>query len=262
MRTVRTAALSLHVTIMPHRTHCHHHRSPHTCQQYPTQSAVDLILPPTHQPHCYILSHSFHIIIIVLIYLLTIRRCISLYSISRSSPLLSSFILDPDNHPCLILLATLPLHRIMPRHPQRLRRQGALPHNETAVVSSFGLLCGVADTYRQQLLADLQSHLCKDTARLVYEYSVCDKPCSLRGRAGGKQCCSCRDVRPFNPATLEVTTRVYVDGKGYVMQRVPRSKWWCPQCRVATSKDTAEGCLLYTSPSPRDRTRSRMPSSA
>ena len=25
---------------------------------------------------------------------------------------------------------------------------------------------------------------------------------------------------------------------------------------------TAEGCLLYTSPSPRDRTRSRMPSSA
>ena len=26
--------------------------------------------------------------------------------------------------------------------------------------------------------------------------------------------------------------------------------------------DQAEGCLLYTSPSPRDRTRSRMPSSA
>ena len=28
-------------------------------------------------------------------------------------------------------------------------------------------------------------------------------------------------------------------------------RWWDPQ-----------GCLLYTSPSPRDRTRSRMPSSA
>ena len=27
-------------------------------------------------------------------------------------------------------------------------------------------------------------------------------------------------------------------------------------------KDLANGCLLYTSPSPRDRTRSRMPSSA
>ena len=26
--------------------------------------------------------------------------------------------------------------------------------------------------------------------------------------------------------------------------------------------ENAEGCLLYTSPSPRDRTRSRMPSSA
>ena len=26
--------------------------------------------------------------------------------------------------------------------------------------------------------------------------------------------------------------------------------------------DAAKGCLLYTSPSPRDRTRSRMPSSA
>ena len=29
-----------------------------------------------------------------------------------------------------------------------------------------------------------------------------------------------------------------------------------------SSKDTAHICLLYTSPSPRDRTRSRMPSSA
>ena len=28
------------------------------------------------------------------------------------------------------------------------------------------------------------------------------------------------------------------------------------------SEDVLEGCLLYTSPSPRDRTRSRMPSSA
>ena len=28
------------------------------------------------------------------------------------------------------------------------------------------------------------------------------------------------------------------------------------------AKDMVEGCLLYTSPSPRDRTRSRMPSSA
>ena len=31
---------------------------------------------------------------------------------------------------------------------------------------------------------------------------------------------------------------------------------------VETIIETVEGCLLYTSPSPRDRTRSRMPSSA
>ena len=31
---------------------------------------------------------------------------------------------------------------------------------------------------------------------------------------------------------------------------------------ISYGKDSAYGCLLYTSPSPRDRTRSRMPSSA
>ena len=31
---------------------------------------------------------------------------------------------------------------------------------------------------------------------------------------------------------------------------------------VTASQLAAKGCLLYTSPSPRDRTRSRMPSSA
>ena len=31
---------------------------------------------------------------------------------------------------------------------------------------------------------------------------------------------------------------------------------------VSTTNLTVNGCLLYTSPSPRDRTRSRMPSSA
>ena len=31
---------------------------------------------------------------------------------------------------------------------------------------------------------------------------------------------------------------------------------------AATAASQIDGCLLYTSPSPRDRTRSRMPSSA
>ena len=33
-------------------------------------------------------------------------------------------------------------------------------------------------------------------------------------------------------------------------------------CMVGNPRPAPEGCLLYTSPSPRDRTRSRMPSSA
>ena len=33
-------------------------------------------------------------------------------------------------------------------------------------------------------------------------------------------------------------------------------------CMVIANDATVKGCLLYTSPSPRDRTRSRMPSSA
>ena len=37
-----------------------------------------------------------------------------------------------------------------------------------------------------------------------------------------------------------------------------RDAGWTP----ATALEECDGCLLYTSPSPRDRTRSRMPSSA
>ena len=119
----------------------------------------------------------------------------------------------------------------MPRHPQRDRRQANTVSSSGILVSSFGLHCGVTDLYRYELLDELQSHLCKDTARLVYEYSVCSIACHLRGRDGEQKCCSCRDKRPFNPRTYHVTTRVYVDGKGYVMQVVPRSKWYCPSCR-------------------------------
>ena len=38
---------------------------------------------------------------------------------------------------------------------------------------------------------------------------------------------------------------------------------WVPECTIRTEGETsANGCLLYTSPSPRDRSLSRMPSSA
>ena len=39
--------------------------------------------------------------------------------------------------------------------------------------------------------------------------------------------------------------------------------WWMsPPCQPFTRRGLRKDCLLYTSPSPRDRTRSRMPSSA
>ena len=51
------------------------------------------------------------------------------------------------------------------------------------------------------------------------------------------------------------TTLIYVKGRGIVS---------CEPSVVAVQRDPRGGknCLLYTSPSPRDRTRSRMPSSA
>ena len=44
-----------------------------------------------------------------------------------------------------------------------------------------------------------------------------------------------------------------LERRGYV-----KAGPWTPECTV----EHPEACLLYTSPSPRDRTRSRMPSSA
>ena len=73
--------------------------------------------------------------------------------------------------------------------------------------------------------------------------------------------------------------------KGYIYSRDVK-QWWCPNCKIFLPDRFVigtcprcgapnqygdvcevcgawyEACLLYTSPSPRDRTRSRMPSSA
>eukprot|EP00656_Telonema_subtile_P009334 TRINITY_DN14387_c0_g2_i1.p3 TRINITY_DN14387_c0_g2~~TRINITY_DN14387_c0_g2_i1.p3 ORF type:complete len:113 (+),score=15.65 TRINITY_DN14387_c0_g2_i1:196-534(+) len=45
-------------------------------------------------------------------------------------------------------------------------------------------------------------------------------------------------------------------------QRAMRGQYGHMRLAAASSADTPRACLLYTSPSPRDRTRSRMPSSA
>ena len=51
----------------------------------------------------------------------------------------------------------------------------------------------------------------------------------------------------------------YIGREGKVVQ-VYRKKWVIHVERL--TKDKVNGCLLYTSPSPRDATLSRMPSSA
>ena len=54
-----------------------------------------------------------------------------------------------------------------------------------------------------------------------------------------------------------------IDGLGTV-SALPQEKWGGVTARAYQAVDSGDiyGCLLYTSPSPRDRTRSRMPSSA
>ena len=60
------------------------------------------------------------------------------------------------------------------------------------------------------------------------------------------------EVTSSSDPNIEVGSNVYDDG----IRRDPR-----PKSNRPTDTDT-NSCLLYTSPSPRDRTRSRMPSSA
>ena len=66
-----------------------------------------------------------------------------------------------------------------------------------------------------------------------YYCGVCNKFCQFQGQGGLPQCCSCRDVRPFDPTTLMVTERVYVNGMGHVTQEVPRNTQYCLSCRDA-----------------------------
>ena len=59
-----------------------------------------------------------------------------------------------------------------------------------------------------------------------------------------------------------------LDKKGYLEQAQDNGKGitWFDDCRIPFEEDDTPqggyGCLLYTSPSPRDRQKSRMPSSA
>ena len=60
--------------------------------------------------------------------------------------------------------------------------------------------------------------------------------------------------------TLEVG-KPFIEGKGEVGATADIFEWNSEETKRIYGQ-TVESCLLYTSPSPRDRTRSRMPSSA
>ena len=73
----------------------------------------------------------------------------------------------------------------------------------------------------------------------------------------------------FNGTTYaqsSVDLGAYVDALGKSVLRIHNIsvQWGEPvtEIAVAANQENRNACLLYTSPSPRDRTRSRMPSSA
>ena len=57
---------------------------------------------------------------------------------------------------------------------------------------------------------------------------------------------------------LKMVSRQKVTG----LENIPREGGFIAVANHLTDLDSLTACLLYTSPSPRDRTRSRMPSSA
>ena len=71
------------------------------------------------------------------------------------------------------------------------------------------------------------------------------------------------EINPNNPRSLWRARRLEL----YIAQRLEEYKKGllgkkAESVRRVMEKDNYKSCLLYTSPSPRDRTRARMPSSA
>ena len=65
-----------------------------------------------------------------------------------------------------------------------------------------------------------------------------------------------------NPATLKFIPGVSVLDTGTAEFTSAQEAQTSPLAKRLFAVDGVDSCLLYTSPSPRDRTRSRMPSSA
>ena len=61
--------------------------------------------------------------------------------------------------------------------------------------------------------------------------------------------------------TLTMLRQIGVEGIVTALHDVPNGEIWALEA-IQSLKDYIESCLLYTSPSPRDLSTSRMPSSA
>ena len=76
-----------------------------------------------------------------------------------------------------------------------------------------------------------------------------------------------RDEQEYGPYTIEEITQYVNEGSILPNDYVHNGMEWLPVSQFLQNPHKAAAsmhsiCLLYTSPSPRDRTRSRMPSSA
>ena len=73
------------------------------------------------------------------------------------------------------------------------------------------------------------------------------------------------DNYDYQPNSISATSLLKPIRQHVLSKRVPETEKTTDVTKVIKSRigtSVHDGCLLYTSPSPRDRTRSRMPSSA
>ena len=108
---------------------------------------------------------------------------------------------------------------------------------------------GICSCVRSRVLLPRQVLLRKPALGLVFLHKTTRRP--IRDTGAGKV----KFAALGEPGCLLCAAAFLEDREGAALRGEPRG----PEARRAGG---AEACLLYTSPSPRDRQKSRMPSSA
>ena len=104
--------------------------------------------------------------------------------------------------------------------------------------------CDVGSTYTKAVILDENGKMCADT--------------TIRSKINAEQSAIAAMQEVCDKVGLKDSKELaYLIGTGYGRNKVPFADE-----NISEISCHAMGCLLYTSPSPRDRTRSRMPSSA